>query len=141
MSAKVKAGKKNKGKRVPKLRVQIDNNNATTPGSTPRGDQLPIGLKFDPSVASSSNIDQLYMHSKALASNIDNSVRSRILRRRSPRLHGGPQEDTPMGSLPRSTTSLSGSDMYTMKRKSAFAEKPPNWTTGVSPGHVWYITA
>ena len=23
--------------------------------------------------------------------------------------------------------------MYTMKRKSVFAEKPPNWTTGVSP--------
>ena len=133
MSAKVKAGKKNKGKRVPKLRVQIDNNNATTPGSTPKGDQLPIGLKFDPSVASSSNADQLYRHSKALASNIDNSVRSRILRRRSPRLHGGPQEDTPMGSFPRSTTSLSGSDMYAMKRKSAFAAKPPNWTTGVSP--------
>ena len=93
MPAKVKAGKKNKGKRVPKLRVQIDNNNATTPGSTPRGDQLPIGLKFDPSVPSSSDIGQLYTHSKALASTIDNSVRARVLRRRSPASMAGPKKN------------------------------------------------
>ena len=125
-----KNNNKSKSKRVARLSVQIENNNATTPGSTPTGNHPPIGLKFDPGMSIPSSIGMVgnYIQSRVnMHSNIDHSVKARLLRRQSPRLRDRTGY-TPMGVTSSggiiSTKSSIGSESYQI---------PSAWSSGVSP--------
>ncbi len=128
---------KSKLKRGLKLSVKIENNNATTPGSTPTGKQAPIGLKFDPAVSISSSSGsgisgyQFYprTNSNNTKNTIDYSVKARLLRRQSPRLRdrtGYTPIGSASGSIASTKSSLIGTDTYSL---------PSNWSTNVTPGN------